>query len=48
MCGKISHEDEIDSNGDSNEEEYVYYEPLQDDNITMTPEINDILSSGRK
>ena len=45
---KISQEDERDSDDDSAEEEDGYYEPLQDDNITMIPEINDALSSGRK
>ena len=48
MGGKISHEDESDSEDDSAEEEDGYYEPLQDDDITMIPEINDALSSGRK
>ena len=37
-----------DSNEDSAEEEDGYCKPLQDDNITMIPEINDALSSGRK
>ena len=46
--GKISHEDEKDSDDDSAEEEDGYYEPLQDNDITMIPEINDALSSGRK
>ena len=46
--GKISHKDERDSDDDSAEEEDGYYEPLQDDDITMIPEINDALSSGRK
>ena len=48
MGGKISHKDERDSNDDSAEEEDYYYERLQDDDITMIPEINDALSSGRK
>ena len=46
--GKISHEDERDSDDDSAEEEDGYYEPLQYDDITMIPNINDALSSGRK
>ena len=46
--GKISHEDEKDSDDNSSEEEDGYYEPLQDDDITMIPKINDALSSGRK
>ena len=46
--GKISHEDERNSDNNSAEEEDGYYEPLQDDDITMIPEINDALSSGRK
>ena len=41
--GKINHEDERDSDNDSAEEEDGYYEPLQDDDITMIPEINDAL-----
>ena len=45
---KISHKVERDSNDDSAEEEDGYYEPLQDDDITMIPKINDALSSGRK
>ena len=48
MGGKISHEDERDSDDDSAEEEDGYYEPLQGEDITMIPEINDTLSSGRK
>ena len=46
--GKISHEDERGRDDDSAEEEDGYYEPLQDDDIPMIPEINDALSSGRK
>ena len=46
--GKISHENERNSDDDSAEEEDGYYEPLQDDEITMIPEINDALSSGKK
>ena len=46
--GKISHEDERDSDDYSAEEEDGYYKPLQDNNITMIPKINDALSSGRK
>ena len=34
---KISHEDERDSDDDSAEEEDGYYEPLQEDDITMIP-----------
>ena len=41
--GKISHVDERDSDDDSAEEDDGYYEPLQDDDITMIPEINDTL-----
>ena len=48
MGGKIIHEYERDSNDDSTEEEDGYYEPLQDDGITMIPKINHALSSGRK
>ena len=48
MVGKISHKDERNSNDDSAEEEDGYYEPLQDDNITMIPGINDALSLGKK
>ena len=48
MGRKISHEVEIDCDDDSAEEEEGYYEPLQDDDITMMPEMNDALSSGRK
>ena len=48
MGGKISHEDERDSDDDSAEEEDSYYEPLQDDDITMIPKINNALSSGKK
>ena len=48
MGGKISHEDERDSDNDSAEEEDGYYELLQDDDIMMIPEINNALSSGRK
>ena len=48
MGREISHENEINSDDDSAEEEDGYYEPLQDDNITMIPGINDALSSGRK
>ena len=48
MGGKISHKDERDSGNDSAEEEDGYYEPLQDDDITMIPEINYALSSGIK
>ena len=44
MGGKISHEDERDSDDDSTEEEDGYYEPLQDNDITMIHEINDALS----
>ena len=46
--GKIIHEDESDSDDDSTEEEDGYYEPLQDDGITMIPKINDAISSCRK
>ena len=46
--GKIIHEDESNSDDNSAEEEDGYYEPLQDDGITMIPKINDALSSGRK
>ena len=46
--GKISHEDERNSNDDSAEEEDGYYKPLQDNDITMISEINDTLSSGKK
>ena len=46
--GDISHKDERNSNDDSAEEEDSYCEPLQDKNITMIPEINDALSSGKK
>ena len=46
--GKISHEDERDSDDDSSEEEDGYYDLLQDNDITMIPKINDALSSGRK
>ena len=45
--GKISHKDERNSDNDSTEEEDGYYKPLQDGDITMIPEINDALSSGR-
>ena len=48
MGGNISHEDERNSDDDSAEEEDGYYEPLQDNNITMIPEINNTLSSGKK
>ena len=48
MGGKISHEDERNSDDDSAEEEDGYYKPLQDDDITMIPEINNALSLGRK
>ena len=48
MGGKISHEDEKDSDDDSAEEEDGYYDLLQDDDITMIPEIKDTLSSVRK
>ena len=48
MGGKISHKDERDSDDDSTEEEDGYYESLQDNDITMIPEINDALSLGRK
>ena len=48
MGRKISHEDKRNSDDDSAEEEDGYYEPLQDDEITMIPEINDALSSGKK
>ena len=40
---KISHEDERYSDEDYAEEEDGYYEPLQDDDITMIPEINNTL-----
>ena len=46
--GKISHEDERNSDEDSAEEEDGYYEPLQDNDITMIPDINDAFSSGKK
>ena len=39
---------ERDSDDDSTEEEAVYYEPLQDDDIAIIPEINNALSLGRK
>ena len=45
MGGKISHRYERYSDDDSAEEEDGYYEPLQDDDITIIPEIN---SLGRK
>ena len=48
MGGKIIHQDERDRDDDSAEEEDGYYEPLQDDDITMIPKIKDALSSGRK
>ena len=48
MGGNISHGYERNSDDNSAEEEDGYYEPLQDDNITMISEINDALSSGRK
>ena len=48
MGGKISQEDERNSDNDSAEEEDGYYEPLQDDDIMMIPEINNALSSGKK
>ena len=48
MVEKISHEYERDSNDDYAEVEESYYDPLQDDDITMIHEINDALSSGRK
>ena len=48
MGGKVSYEDERNSDNNSAEEEEGYYGPLQDDNITMIPEINDALSSGIK
>ena len=41
---KINHEYERDSGDDSAEEEDGYYKPLQDDDITMIPKINDALS----
>ena len=46
--GKISHKDERNSDNNSAEEEDGYYEPLQDDDITMIPEINNSLSLGKK
>ena len=45
---KISHKDERDRDNDSAEEEDGYYKPLQDNDITMIPKINDALSSGKK
>ena len=48
MGGRTSQKDERYSNNNSAEEEDGYYEPLQDNNIPMIPEINDALSSGRK
>ena len=48
MGRNTSHEYERNSDDDSAEEEDGYYEPLQDDNITMIPELNDALSSGKK
>ena len=47
MDRKISHKDERYSDDDSTEEEDGYYEPLQDEDITMIPEINKALSLGR-
>ena len=44
----ISNEDEKNSDNDSAEEEDGYYEPLQDDYITMITKINDALSSDKK
>ena len=48
VVGNISHEDERNSDDDSAEEEDGYYEPLQDNDITTIPEINNALSSGKK
>ena len=48
MGGKISHEDERDSDNDSAEEEDGYYEPLQDDDFTMITKINKALSLVKK
>ena len=48
LGGKISHEDERNSDKNSSEEEDGYYKPLQDDNITMIPEKNDALSLCKK
>ena len=48
MGGELIHQNESDSDEDTVEEEDGYYEPLQDESITMIPEVNDALSSGRK
>ena len=48
LGGKISLEDERYSDDDSAEEEEGYYKPLQDDDITMIPKINNSLLLVRK